>query len=116
MFKVLAEYGKVGYGMAEENIHVNDVGTIFRLTLLDTASEPLDVSGATVTFIFLSPGGRRFEKTASYVTDGTDGKVQYVSTSGDIDEVGRWQYQAKVTVGSNHWASEIIIFKVKKNL
>lgn len=102
--------------MAEENVHVDDVGTIFRLTLLDTEDQPINVATATVTFVFLSPNGRRFERATSLVNTGTDGKVQYVTVDGDIDIAGRWQYQARVEAGSSQWFSEIIIFKVKKNL
>jgi hypothetical protein len=101
--------------MAPE-IHVNDIGTIFRVTLRDE-SGLVDLSTAsTKQIIFRKPSGTILTKTASLTTDGTDGKLQYASVSGDLDAEGEWQLQARIAIGSGDWKSDIHRFTVHPNL
>ena len=63
-----------------EQAHVNDIGTIFRVTVYDTTSTGgttvADISGATTKkFTFKRPDGTTFEKTAVFTSDGTDGNI-----------------------------------------
>lgn len=103
-----------------EEIHVGDVGTIFNLTIKDRQKNgtktTLDVSGTTTQIVLKIPGGSKLVKSASFVTDGTDGQIQYTTVSGDITVPGNWKIQAIVTSGTNVWNSEIKSFKVNRNL
>ena len=77
-----------------EEAHVDDVGTIFRVTVYDTTSSGgtsvADISGATTKqFTFKRPDGTTFTKTAVFTTDGTDGNIQYVTESGVLDGPAR---------------------------
>jgi len=102
--------------MALEEVHIGDIGTALRLVVEEDGAV-VDVSTASAKLIILKkPHGTRVEKTASFTTDGTDGKIQYATISGDIDEAGTWQYQGKVTIGSNVWYTEIAEFEVFENL
>lgn len=101
------------------DIHVGDVGTSFRLTLMESNTQALDVSEAeTVTFVFASASGRVFDTVASMVTDGTDGKCIYTSVAGDLDAAGKkWKLQAVVSYSNgNVWHSDVVIFAVLSNL
>ena len=104
-----------------EQAHVNDIGTIFRVTVYDTTSAGgttvADISGATTKkFTFKSPDGTTFEKTAVFTSDGTDGNIQYLSVDGDLNVAGTWNLQAYVATGAGTWSTSVGTFKVHENL
>jgi hypothetical protein len=101
--------------MASE-IHVGDIGTIFRITIKDGDSI-VDVSNVDSKIIYLQkPSGTTLQKTATFYTNGTDGIIQYVVSDGDLDEAGTWQIQAKVDFGTDVFNTNIDKFKVLRNL
>jgi hypothetical protein len=103
--------------MASSEIHVEDIGTAVRLTLLDEKSLPLDVSAAVaLDFTFLTASRRKFTVPAALVTDGKDGAVEYVVQDGDLDVAGPWKLQARVTFVNARWSSNIVSFQVSGNL
>jgi len=98
-------------------VHNGDVGTIFRLTIKDTAGAAIDVSTASVKYIyFQDPSGVKTQKTAAFYTDGTDGKIQYTTVAGDIDEVGTWMVQGYVETSLGKFWTEKDSFKVYSTL
>ena len=105
---------------SEEQIHHNDIGTLFLVTVNDCVSgtsTALDVSTATSLEIILkSPSGVASTKTATVNTNGTDGKIQYVTVDGDLNEVGTWRIQAKVSISGGVYRSDVESFKVYENL
>ena len=105
---------------SEEELHYNDIGTVFLITMNDCVSGTstvLDISGASSLEIILkSPSGVSSTKTASLNTDGTDGKMKYTTEDGDLNEVGTWRIQAKAAFGSSIFRSNIKTFKVYENL
>lgn len=95
----------------------NNVGSIFRKTIVDQDGNVVDISSATTkNFIFNKPGGSQLVKATSFTTDGTDGKIQYASASGDLDEIGMWSYQAYIVFVSGSFYSNVDSFKVNRNL
>lgn len=102
--------------MAAE-IHVNDIGTAFRATILDESSDPVNLAGATdKALIFCKPDKTVVTKSASFYTDGTDGVIQYISESGFLDQPSKWQLQGYVVMSGSYWRTNIIDFLVYKNL
>lgn len=108
--------------MAAE-IHVGDVGTAFRDTVLDEEGAVIDLSSATeLVMWFEKPAATDgdapevVEYAAELVTDGTDGKVQYVVGEGDLDRAGRWRAQFKAVVGTGTVHGSVHKFKVLANL
>lgn len=80
-----------------KDIWVDDTGTIFRGVLTD-GNDIVDIQAAlTKTIVFEKPDGTTMEKTATFTTDGTDGKLEYAVTTGDLDQAGVWRYYAKIT-------------------
>ncbi len=74
-----------------EEIHLNDIGTIFRMTLLD-GTTPVNISNATTKqLIFKKPSSVVVTQTAVFYTDGSDGIIQYTIVDGDLSETGEWQ-------------------------
>jgi hypothetical protein len=98
-------------------VHNGDVGTVFRLTIVDTAGTAIDVSTATTKYIYFEdPAGTKVQKTAAFYTDGKDGKIQYTTVSGDIDLVGTWRIQGYVETSLGNFWTEKDSFKAYSTL
>jgi hypothetical protein len=103
------------------DLRKDDFGTVFTLTVKDEAGNTVDVSSASGAtdkqVIFKKPSdGEILTKNASFVTDGTNGQVSYTTVSGDIDEAGHWEMQAKVVLTSGTFKSDTADFFVGANL
>jgi len=110
--KEMARGGRI---MSAE-IHKGDVGTVFQVTLLD-GTTVVDISGATTKqILFQKPNGTTMTKNATFVTDGTDGKLKYTTVANDLDTIGLWKIQARVVLPTGSWHSDTGTFRVYKNL
>lgn len=93
-----------------------DIGVQFILTITEDSSA-LDISLATTKEIIIqTPSGTSTTYTATFLTDGTDGKIYYTSVDGDLDNIGQHKIQAKVVLSGGTYKSTIEKFKVKANL
>jgi hypothetical protein len=101
--------------MAANEIHKNDVGTEFRITILEDAAA-VNVAASTNYIKFSKPDNTVVTQSGSLYTDGTDGIIKYTSVSGDLDTVGTWKLQAFIDFGATEFYSDISTFKVHKNL
>ncbi len=107
-----------------EEVHLGDIGTIFRATINDctetngvATQTAIDISSATtLELIFKSPKGVVKTFTAGFTTDGSDGQIQYTTILGDLDEVGNWKIQAYIVLPTGSWRSDIGQFRVHENL
>ena len=103
--------------MASE-IHVDDIGTRFQVTIKDDGSV-VDLSAASgLTISFRKPSDTVVNRTASTLSDGSvvSGVMYYDSVSGDLDEAGNYKLQAKVVLTSGTFYTDIHTFKVHCNL
>jgi hypothetical protein len=89
----------------EEVLHVGDYGTEFVLTIKKRVSgvdSIVDISSASAAgskkIMFKDADGTVFERTASFKTDGTDGKIAYTTVSGDIAVSGPLKYRGTVVL------------------
>ena len=97
-------------------IHFDDVGTTLLGTIIDDGSA-VDISSASsIKMIIKKPDQTSSTKTASFNTDGTDGKMKYVIVSVDVDQVGNYKLQVKVVIGSATYYSSVSTFKVYCNI
>ena len=102
--------------MAANEIHVNDVGTQFLVTVTD-GSSAVDISSATTKEIIIKkPSGTKLTKATAFSTDGTDGKMKYNISSDDLDEAGSYKLQGKVVISDGTFYTDIHTFKVHRNL
>ena len=102
--------------MAANEVHIGDTGTRFTLTFYDDTTL-VDVSAATTKqILFLAPDGGLLTKTATFTTDGSDGKIYYDSLAADFDEKGVWCWQGRVVTPSGEWWSDVASFEVYPNL
>lgn len=101
-----------------DEIHVGDVGTVLEITILDNDTLlALDISSATEKEINLkAPDGEKTQHTATFTNDGSDGKIEYTTISGDIDEAGLWRIQGKVILPGGVFYSDIDSFVVEDSL
>lgn len=99
-----------------EEIHKNDIGTKFLVTIKDgTTAE--DVSSATTKeLIFKKPGETTVTQTATFESDGSDGKIYYISIADDLNEIGTWNLQARIVMPTGTFKTDISNFKVYDNL
>lgn len=103
---------------AADVIHNGDVGTVVTLTIYeDDETTVVDVSAAATKTIYVKkPSGTKDSWTASFTTDGSDGKIYYTTTTGDIDETGTWLVQGYVEIGTSKYYSTRESFRVLPNL
>lgn len=73
-------------------IHVDDIGTIFRILATDCGSI-VDLSTATSLQICFTSPSTAFSKVSTVTGIGTDGLFQYKAVQGDLFEVGAWEWQ-----------------------
>ena len=104
--------------MASE-IHVNDIGTRFLVTVKDGA-DAVDISSATSLDInFRKPDDSILNRTGSLLDDGSavSGVMYYDTVAGDMDSAGNWKLQGKITLSSTGvFYTDIHTFKVYRNL
>lgn len=102
--------------MSVDEIHRYDIGTDLVATIKDGTSV-VDISGATTRQIILGkPDGTSLTKSGTFTTDGTDGKLQYTTISGDLNICGWWKIQAYIVSSSGEWRSDINNFEVHRNI
>lgn len=84
-------------------IQAGDVGIVIERTIMERSATGVwaakDVSAASAVVLRVrTPSGTLKNFDAEFTTDGTDGKVRYVTdSSSDLDEAGHWQAQFRLT-------------------
>lgn len=69
------------------------------VTFVDDAGTVIDISAATTRQILMKSAKSGTVKTctASFVATGSDGQIYYALTSTDLDAIGDWVIQGKVS-------------------
>jgi hypothetical protein len=98
------------------SVHYGDVGTVFQLVLTRDGAV-FDISTASVKQLKFRFNDNQLKvKTASFTTNGTDGKLQYTTIAGDLDCLGSLSIQAYVEVSGGKWSSDAVGTEVAANL
>ena len=103
--------------MASE-IHVDDIGTQLKITVLD-GSSTVDLDSATLRQVELKkPDDTSVTRTASVFGggSGSSGVMYYDTVAGDFDQTGHYKLQGKVSLTSGTYYTDIYTFKVHCNL
>lgn len=103
-----------------DQIQKNNVGTRFQATITEDGTA-VDISSATTKELrFKKPdGSATLVKSATFLTDGSDGIIYYDSQSGDLDVIGGWKFQGYAVLTSPRaWDgySEVKAFTVHDNI
>lgn len=95
----------------------NAEGIKLLLTLLDSSENAVDISTASVkTIYFRKPDGTTTSKTATFETDGSDGKIYYETEAAFLTPDGIWKLQGYVEMGSVVARSSLVNLKVGINV
>lgn len=100
--------------MSLDLIYEGDYGQPIEMTIKDVdTGQAADISGysSLQELVFTKPDGSVVAKTAEFVTDGTDGKIDYTTESGFLTE-GFWEVVGRVAAGAAVLTSEVHRFKV----
>jgi len=102
-----------------DEIRVGQVGFTFIITFKNAVTGAvINVSTASTKKItFRKASGTAMTKTASFTTDGSDGKIQWTTTlEAELSESGDWTMQGKVVMAGATYRTSMIIFRVAANL
>lgn len=106
--------------MAYERCQVDAVGVEIIVTILDDDDAVEDISAATgLKLHFKGPSdSAAVEVSATFHTDGTDGKLKYVKAADDNvnDEKGKWLVQPEFVLGTFDGRTGVTEYYVDKNL
>ena len=99
-------------------IHQNDIGTRFLMTVKD-GSDLVNISGALSLRVDIrKPSDSIINRSALRFNDGSalSGVMYYDTVAGDLDEIGNYKLQGRVTLPSGTYHTDIHTFKVHCNL
>jgi hypothetical protein len=103
-----------------EDVVVGDYGVPLILTIVDRNGVAVDVSAytSTKTVFARDPSGiKSLSFSASFVTNGADGKVQFQPASNNtFDRIGNWDGQVKLTTASAVIKTILFTIQVKESL
>lgn len=96
----------------------DDEGVLIVVTVYqEDGTTPYDLSTSTDTEIWLGPpSGEPLHVTATFTTDGTDGKLEYQVVAGDLSVNGTWNVQAVWQESGNQRHSTVTSFEVYRNV
>ena len=99
-------------------LQVDDIGIALVVTV--TAQDgvtPINLSAAiNPTIYILRPDQKLIVGGATFFTDGTDGKIQYITQSTDLTVQGVYKIQATYQFGGNIKHTEKSVFCMEPNL
>jgi len=102
----------------EEEIHLNDIGTVFRQLITDCGSI-VDLTSATSLAICFSKPDEVVATVAATTTGiGTDGLMQHtVTDSAFLDQTGCWKWQGVIIFSATQmWHTDVLEFEVFPNI
>lgn len=100
-----------------KELRYGDIGVQIIITVLDQDGDVVNLSSATTkSIVFNLPDETTVTKTASFVSDGSDGKIKYTTESGFVSQLGIWAAQAFVIIGTAEYTSTEFKFKVTRKI
>jgi len=86
-------------------MRAGDIGTVLTFTVKED-NAVVDISSATVkNIVKVSPGGGENTIALGFSTDGTDGKLTYVTVAGDFRHSGDYILTLFLTMASGSFSS-----------
>lgn len=85
--------------------------------LVDQSGDAIDLSAATALQFWLkAPDGSVRPVPAEWVSNGQDGRIQYVTTGEDLPQAGLWQLQAQATFNAQQLLTRWASFRADSNI
>lgn len=83
----------------------------------DGVPQPVDISAATTkTIVLKDKEGALVTADATFLTDGTDGKMYYDTVEGDLAIAGTWKIAGRVKNASYDYRSGFDTFEVEESI
>lgn len=103
--------------MANIVVQQDAINVLVEITIEEDNS-PLDISAATThSFVVRKPSGATALWLAVFSSDGTDGKLRYLTVAGDLNEVGRYRLQPNLVIpGTYSGKGSSVSFWVGENV
>ena len=103
--------------IASQFAQVNDAGIQLIVQFVDQDNVIIDLAGASALKIKIgSPDGNTTDKSAALLTDGTDGKIFYTTSSSDLTEAGYYEIQGQASIGGSVFSTRVGILQVNANV
>lgn len=102
--------------MSANEIHVGDVGTLFKINVKDGAAIVSLTGTTSKQIVFKRPDATTYTGNLSFYTNGSDGIVTFLITSGLLNQQGVFQFQVVYTNAAGTWHSDLVSFDVWPNL
>lgn len=100
-----------------KEVQLDSVNLAIIISVIDQDGNIVDVSSASTKNILIKKPDRTvLTKTGVFVTDGTDGKIQHLTIAGDLDQLGIYEAQGDIVVGSTDIPTVVSKFKVVRNI
>ena len=104
--------------MSHSNTKKGNIGVVIERTLVDPDGQIINISSASTKKLKLKyPDGTTAEFTAAFSSNGSDGKIRYVTASADdLDQAGHYQAQFYYVIGSTRFDSDRFHFDVEDTI
>jgi len=102
--------------MSANEVHIGDIGTLFKINVKDGASIVILTGTASRQIIFKRPDGTTVTATPNLFTDGTDGILTHVIATGTFNQEGTFKFQIQYSNAAGMWHSDLVPFDVYPNL
>ena len=100
-----------------KEMQLGAISVAITIPVVDQDGNIVDISGASSKQILLKkPDKTVLTNTAAFVTDGTDGLLQYLTIADDIDQIGIWEAQADIVITGFDGPTVVSKFKVLRNI
>lgn len=98
------------------DLQITDVGVVVELTITD-GTDAIDLSSAsTMEIVIRGPTSASITKTATFTTDGTDGKIRFTTGVADFVQTGNYQIQGHIIDTGQDWTTSLVTVLVGPNL
>ena len=97
-------------------IHVGDIGTIFRYTFYDDGDILNIAAATTLKGRFRRPDLSTFDVDLTLEGDGSDGIAIYTIIANDINQAGSWKTQGFAVLPLGSWNTDTHRFPVGDNI
>ena len=96
------------------DIRLNDYGTKFLVAVKDQDNEIYSITDKDIEFWFAKPDKTILSRVPTLVETGVYGECYYITQSGEIDALGLWRLQLKISDVGEQFFSDIYNFRVTK--
>jgi hypothetical protein len=100
----------------------NDVGLQLIYQFLDTNNNPINLVGSSSIIMKIGypdnivDGAHSIDRMATFLTDGSDGKIAYLTAPGDLYTYGLYTVQGKYTIGGKSFFGQKVTLQVRSNV